>query len=83
MTQPGLPDPGPPRPGPGPRPPVVPQPAAGLQAPLVDEPVPRSSAADEPGLVERLGGLPVAEHATVLEAEHDRLQRRLATIDQL
>jgi hypothetical protein len=26
---------------------------------------------------------PVAEHVAVFEAEHDRLQRELATIDQL
>jgi hypothetical protein len=30
-----------------------------------------------------LGERPVSEHVAVLEAEHDRLQRRLATIDQL
>ncbi|MCZ2828771.1 hypothetical protein O2W14_08010 [Modestobacter sp. VKM Ac-2986] len=31
------------------------------------------------GLTER----PVSEHVAVFEAEHDRLQRELATIDQL
>lgn len=45
-------------------------------------------AGDEAAGVERdalagLGGRPVSEHVAVLEAEHDRLQRRLATIDQL
>jgi hypothetical protein len=30
-----------------------------------------------------LGQRPVAEHVAVFEAEHDRLQRELGTIDQL
>ena len=30
-----------------------------------------------------LEGRPVAEHVAVYEAEHERLQRQLATIDQL
>jgi hypothetical protein len=36
--------------------------------------------------VEAFAGLadrPVAEHVAVFEAEHDRLQRELSTIDQL
>jgi hypothetical protein len=36
--------------------------------------------------VEPFAGLadrPVAEHVTVFEAEHDRLQRELSTIDHL
>jgi hypothetical protein len=36
--------------------------------------------------VERFAGLaerPVAEHVAVFEAEHDRLQRELSTVDQL
>lgn len=37
----------------------------------------------EIGLAERLGTLPVPEHAAVFEEELRRLQRRLATIDQL
>ncbi|CCH88612.1 protein of unknown function [Modestobacter italicus] len=35
---------------------------------------------------ERFAGLaerPVAEHVAVFEAEHDRLQRELSTVDQL
>jgi hypothetical protein len=35
---------------------------------------------------ERFAGLterPVADHVAVFEAEHDRLQRELSTIDQL
>jgi len=69
--------PGPPTaraaPGPdAPRPAAVPGPPAGPPAP---------SAGPSPfaGLVER----PVSEHVAVFEAEHDRLQRELATIDQL
>ena len=34
-------------------------------------------------VLEGLDGRPVAEHVTVFEAEHDRLARELATIDQL
>ncbi len=34
-------------------------------------------------LATRLAGLPVAEHADVLAAEHDRLHRLLGTVDQL
>lgn len=30
-----------------------------------------------------LAGRPVAEHVAVYQAEHDRLQRELSTIDQL
>jgi hypothetical protein len=30
-----------------------------------------------------LAGRPVAEHVAVYEAEHERLQRELSTIDQL
>jgi hypothetical protein len=30
-----------------------------------------------------LAGRPVTEHVAVFEAEHDRLQRELSTIDQL
>jgi hypothetical protein len=39
-----------------------------------------------PDPVEAFAGLadrPVAEHVAVFEAEHDRLQRELSTIDQL
>jgi hypothetical protein len=69
--------PGPPRPVPGP-----PRPAAGLAAPApADAPV---AVPQPPG--ERFAGLadrPVADHVAVFEAEHDRLQRELSTIDQL
>jgi hypothetical protein len=40
----------------------------------------------DPGGAAALAGLdrrPVVEHVAVFEAEHDRLQRELATIDQL
>ena len=59
--------------GPGaaaPRPVAVPGPAASAPSP---GPSPFA------GLSER----PVSEHVAVFEAEHDRLQRELATIDQL
>ncbi|MGX5656953.1 hypothetical protein ACWKWC_19425 [Geodermatophilus nigrescens] len=70
MTEPSRPRPvpGPPRPGPAADP-------------------ARASASVLEGLLEGLlGGLderPVAEHVAVFEAEHDRLARELATIDQL
>ena len=60
-------EPSPPRPVPGP-----PRPG----------PAPETRAAAEPAFDE-LGALPVAEHVAVFEAEHDRLQRELGTIDQL
>ncbi|WP_281181445.1 hypothetical protein [Geodermatophilus telluris] len=43
-------------------------------------------ASGEPVAGERyadLTGRPVTEHVAVFEAEHDRLRRELATIDQL
>jgi hypothetical protein len=40
---------------------------------------PRPAGAGFAGLEQR----PVAEHVAVFEAEHDRLQRELGTIDQL
>lgn len=55
------------RPLPGPRP----GPAA--------VPAPHAGRSPFAGLPER----PVSEHVAVFEAEHDRLQRELATIDQL
>lgn len=70
--------PGPPVPGPsvgpgpvGPRPAAVPGPPAGSSA--------SSGSSPFAGLTDR----PVSEHVAVFEAEHDRLQRELATIDQL
>lgn len=60
-----------------PRPGAWLRPAPAPHAPTGD-PVP---AADD--LAARLAGLPVAQHADVLAAEHDRLHRLLATVDQL
>jgi hypothetical protein len=51
-----------------------PRPAEESSAPATDDAAPRFA-----GLEER----PVAEHVAVFEAEHDRLQRELGTIDQL
>ncbi len=82
MTDPSRPRPvpGPPRPGPG-GPPV-----AGAVRPAGPGAVPPPVGADPPDGDAALAGLdrrPVAEHVAVFEAEHDRLQRELATIDQL
>ena len=71
-------DPGQPRPVPGPPRPVPGAVASRTQgaaqsAPEVAEGSPFA------GLAER----PVAEHVAVFEAEHERLQRELSTIDQL
>jgi hypothetical protein len=67
--------PGPPRRGPGPAHPPVPG------SPGATERTEASTADGSPfaGLAER----PVAEHVAVYEAEHERLQRELSTIDQL
>ena len=67
-------EPSPARPVPGP-----PQPAPASTAPADDQ-----VAADD--VEDRFADLderPVAEHVAVFEAEHDRLQRELGTIDQL
>jgi hypothetical protein len=96
MTEPSRPRPvpGPPRPGPGPLSgparvigsvaPAPGRPASG--GPVTGGPprVPTATGAAEDeapfaGLAQR----PVAEHVAVFEAEHARLQRELATIDQL
>jgi hypothetical protein len=45
--------------------------------------VPAAGGADAGSPYAGLGARPVAEHVAVFEAEHDRLQRELATIDQL
>jgi hypothetical protein len=42
-----------------------------------------AEAAAEADLADRLAGVPVAGHVEVLTAEHERLHRLLATIDQL
>ncbi|KQS64351.1 hypothetical protein [Modestobacter sp. Leaf380] len=88
MTQTGRPLPGPPRPVPGSPSPTArpgPAPAAVSEG---DGPDPAAAPSGSPAdpvdtLAERLQAVPVAGHAAVLEAEHERLQRRLATIDQL
>ena len=66
-----------PRPVPGPPRPPVPGGVAG-DGPAADAVTGTGSDA-----LAGLGERPVSEHVAVLEAEHDRLQRRLATIDQL
>ncbi len=81
MTDPSRPRPvpGPPRPGPGGAT------VAGAVRPSGPDVVPPSVDAGPDGAA-ALAGLdrrPVAEHVAVFEAEHDRLQRELATIDQL
>jgi hypothetical protein len=82
MTEPSRPRPvpGPPRPGPRPSggPVPVPGPAALVERDGAAVPAPEDAApfAD-------LDRRPVAEHVAVFEAEHTRLQRELATIDQL
>ena len=47
-----------------------------------EEPVPAADADGERPFAE-LDERPVAEHVEVFEAEHDRLQRELGTIDRL
>jgi hypothetical protein len=59
------------QPGPVPGPPRVPGPPPAEPRPDPVEPF--------AGLADR----PVAEHVAVFEAEHDRLQRELSTIDHL
>ena len=86
MTEPSRPRPvpGPPRPGPVDTPAGIP--AGGPTGPVVPESTPGAVPAggrDAPSPYAGLGERPVAEHVAVFEAEHDRLQRELATIDQL
>jgi hypothetical protein len=52
-----------------------------MTGPARPRPVPGREAEEQrfAGLAER----PVADHVAVFEAEHDRLQRELSTIDQL
>jgi hypothetical protein len=80
MTEPSRPRPvpGPPRPGPSPSGGPVPGPAAVVERDGAAAPAPQDAApfAD-------LDRRPMAEHVAVFEAEHTRLQRELATIDQL
>ena len=77
-----------PRPVPGPsvlRPSVVRPAGPGAAAPRpVAVPGPAASAPSPgPSPFAGLSERPVSEHVAVFEAEHDRLQRELATIDQL
>jgi hypothetical protein len=61
--------PGQPRPMPGP--------------PPVPGPLPAGPRTDPAEVFAELAARPIAEHVAVFEAEHDRLQRELSTIDQL
>jgi hypothetical protein len=72
----------------------VPGPPRPLPGPVPGRPVPRTQDADDaPGTAAStdpetspfagLADRPVAEHVAVYEAEHERLQRELSTIDQL
>jgi hypothetical protein len=81
MTEPSAqrPVPGPPRPGAAPSASPTPgsAPDAGDQRPAAPGTSP------EGARLAGLDGLPVAEHVAVFEAEHERLQRELGTIDPL
>ena len=93
MTEPSRPRPvpGPPRPAPAGLPAtggeVAGSAATGAVRPAVPEdPAGAAPAGAGDGAPSPYAGLdqrPVAEHVAVFEAEHDRLQRELATIDQL
>jgi len=73
-----------PRPVPGPPRPPVSVGVAGQGPATGDAPAAGAgSAVVERDALAGLSGRPVSEHVAALEAEHDRLQRRLATIDQL
>lgn len=80
MTDPSAqrPVPGPPRPGPVP--PVTP-----ASAPPGGDAAPERAGTPSvgPGPLADLDRRPVAEHVAVFEAEHERLQRELGTIDPL
>ncbi|WP_167761194.1 hypothetical protein [Geodermatophilus sp. DF01-2] len=84
MTEPSRPRPvpGPPRPGPWSGPAPVPAgtgSAAAGTTPATTEAAPTGDGTPFADLDQRT----VAEHVAVFEAEHARLQRELATIDQL
>ncbi|MBB3084750.1 hypothetical protein [Geodermatophilus sabuli] len=96
MTEPSRPRPVPGPPRPGLRPAPVPGPPAPAAPPAARSAEPEAVRGAEPegpeaagapttqgdafaGLAER----PLAEHVAAFEAEHARLQRELATIDQL
>jgi hypothetical protein len=78
MTEPSpaRPVPGPPRPGTGPTAGPAPTP----ETPSTGAPATTDDDADRFADLDRR---PVAEHVAVFEAEHERLQRGLGTIDQL
>jgi hypothetical protein len=57
-----------------------PSPARPVPGPPVRDSAGGADAADR---LDDLDERPVAEHVAVFEAEHDRLQRELGTIDQL
>ena len=63
------------------------RPVPGPPRPVPPSSPPAATAPEEPaGPGDRFAELddqPVAEHVAVFEAEHDRLQRELGTIDQL
>ena len=63
--------------------PVVPRPVPG--PPGAPRPAPPASGATPPAPspFADLAGRPVAEHVAVFEAEHERLQAELSTVDQL
>jgi hypothetical protein len=63
-----------------------PVPGPGRPAPGPAEPPPPDHPVDETGAADRFADLedrPVAEHVEVFEAEHDRLQSELGTIDRV
>jgi hypothetical protein len=77
-------DPAPPRPVPGP-PRAVPAPPRAVPGPPapVSDATAASPAVPAGSPFAGLADRPVAEHVGVYEAEHERLQRELSTIDQL
>jgi hypothetical protein len=85
VTDPGTPRPvpGPPRPVPGPAHPVPDPTVRSGPGPMTVAQVPTGPDAGSPSPFEGLAERPVADHVAVYEAEHERLQRELSTIDQL
>lgn len=60
--------------------PARPVPGPPAYDPVAADPAGRTDAADRFGDLDQR---PVAEHVAAFEAEHDRLQRELGTIDEL
>ncbi|MCA0145635.1 hypothetical protein [Blastococcus sp. LR1] len=81
MTEPSAqrPVPGPPRPGPAP----TARPVAGAEPRATQAEWAQAAPGTSGGRLDGLEALPVAEHVAVFEAEHERLQRELGTIDPL